>query len=782
MIIKIILIKRKKMNLLKSSFIAVNLCALLSLSLSAQTFSIQNKTLIEAIKEISKNANIPYLANSTLLENKKAPNIKNIEGLENALKKVLQGTNLEAVIEDGTILIRKKTIKSNSSSHIGSIDVIERSNITEGSKSYTIGSMSTATKMNLSIKETPQSVSVITREQINDLNITSIADIVRASTGLYAESINTDISNYYARGFSIKNFQINGVPTNLKTGYKGDTYQDLGIYDRVEVVRGSTGLLSGSGEPSATINFVRKKANSKEFKGQIDLEVGSWNKKKASVDLSSALNAKGSIRTRIFASKENKEAAQDFYEKDTNVFYSLFEADITDNTLLSLGFSYQQDDAKGVTYGEIPALFSDGSKTDFDVSKTTSSPWTFRKTTQKRYFASLEHTFMNDIKINTSYAHAIIDTTAKLARLTGTVNKTTGLGLTSKANYYPSDKVTQDTLDVYANIPFEAFSNEHEIIAGFSYSKMKTNTDSITGTNSAANSFYTWNGATEPTWGSASNKTQEVSESGIYTAARINVSNDLKLIFGSRLSNYSYNENNAGIKKSREDKNVITPYAGIVYNINDTYSAYASYTNIFTPQSKKTKNGDTLQPIRGNSIEVGTKASYFDDKLNASLSIYKMQQENIAKRDQGQTVLLTSENAYTESKGTMSRGIEFEVAGDITENLNLSIGMSKNTTKYSDGSKDEYTPDRLLKIYAKYNINKLTLGTGLNWQSDRKDGVEQASYAIISAMSKYDFTNDLSLQVNVTNLFDKKYYSTFWVNGYNYGEARKITAKLSYKF
>ena len=159
-----------------------------------------------------------------------------------------------------------------------------------------------------------------------------------------------------------------------------------------------------------------------------------------------------------------------------------------------------------------------------------------------------------------------------------------------------------------------------------------------------------------------------------------------------------------------------------------------------------------------------------------------MQQENLAKRDQGQTVLLTSENAYTESKGTMSRGIEFEVAGDITQNLNLSIGMSKNTTKYSDGSKDEYTPDRLLKIYAKYNINKLTLGTGLNWQSDRKDGVEQASYAIISAMSKYDFTNDLSLQVNVTNLFDKKYYSTFWVNGYNYGEARKITAKLSYKF
>lgn len=127
---------------------------------------------------------------------------------------------------------------------------------TEHTGAYTTGAMSTATRLNLSIKETPQSVSVVTRQQMDDFNLNTLTEALRQTTGVVVQHYDSDRPAYSARGYGITNFQVDGMLNTF--GYmKSDA--DTIIYDRIEVVRGATGLTTGAGDPSATINMVRKR-------------------------------------------------------------------------------------------------------------------------------------------------------------------------------------------------------------------------------------------------------------------------------------------------------------------------------------------------------------------------------------------------------------------------------------------------------------------------------------------------------------------------------------------
>ncbi|MEV9526819.1 TonB-dependent receptor plug domain-containing protein [Aliarcobacter butzleri] len=332
----------------KSILVAPVLAILLNTSLNAEQFSISNLSLKQAIEEISKKSNMPYMVDGKLLDGKKAPNIKNIEGVENALNEILKDTNLKATIEDGTILIREKAIGLGTVLEPISVNDSYLGSTTENSNSYTTGSMNTATKLDLSIRETPQSVSVVTQQQIEDMGLQDITDVVNSVTGLSSNNLDSERNSYSARGFGINNYQIDGVTTTYESGFMtGETSQDLTMYDRVEIVRGSTGLLTGAGNPSATINLVRKHANSKEFKGDVSLQGGSWDKYKGTLDVQTPLDEKGNVRARIATSYEEKKSFIDYYENKKTVLYGVVDADITDNTRVSLGTSYQKNDPKG---------------------------------------------------------------------------------------------------------------------------------------------------------------------------------------------------------------------------------------------------------------------------------------------------------------------------------------------------------------------------------------------------------------------------------------------------
>lgn len=127
---------------------------------------------------------------------------------------------------------------------------------TEGTGAYTTGAMSTATRLPLTIRETPQSVSVVTRQQMDDFKLGTLSEALQQSPGVVVQRLDSERVGYTARGYSIENFQYDGM-LNTFSRLKPDS--DTIIYDRIEVVRGATGLTTGAGNPSATVNMVRKR-------------------------------------------------------------------------------------------------------------------------------------------------------------------------------------------------------------------------------------------------------------------------------------------------------------------------------------------------------------------------------------------------------------------------------------------------------------------------------------------------------------------------------------------
>ncbi|MFX4267254.1 TonB-dependent siderophore receptor [Aliarcobacter butzleri] len=777
---------------LKAKIITSASAILLCSSLFAQdVYTVKNMSLKQALEKISKESKLAYIVDESLISGKTAPNIENVQGLKNALNQVLNGSGLEATIEKGTIIIEKIVGQGTVLEPI-SVNDSYLGSTTENSNSYTTGSMNTATKLDLSIRETPQSVSVVTQQQIEDKGLENITDVVNSVTGLSSNNLDSERNSYSARGFGINNYQIDGVTTTYDSGFMtGETSQDLTMYDRVEIVRGSTGLLTGAGNPSAAINLVRKHANSKEFKGDVSLQGGSWDKYKGTLDVQAPLDEKGNVRARIATSYEEKKSFIDYYENKKTVLYGVVDADITDNTRVSLGTSYQKNDPKGSMWGGLPSKFSDGTSTNWDRSKSTASDWTYWSSENKNYFTNVEHYFDNDIKLYGAYSYSDNYGDSKLSYVSGSLDKNTGSGLSTAAVQGYENFQKQHNVDIYTSIPFQVNKLDHEIVAGVMYTEQDLeayNTPSIAGSfNSNIDNFYTYKGTSEPKWGKSSQVVDtNTKQTAGYLVGRISLTDSLKFIGGSRITNWERDAFNYGEKQNYEHNNILTPYAGLVYNINDNYTIFTSYTDIFNPQSERDKNGKYLNPIEGKNYEAGIKAAFFEDKLNASFSVFRIEQDKLAQTDpSGAMIPGTTTQASIEAEGTTSKGFEIDINGEITDNWNLGIGYSQFEAKDATDNKINTSfPRKTFNVFSKYSWDKFSLGAGANWREKTyENGVEQESYVLVNAMAKYKIDKDLSVQLNVNNIFDEKYYTNIgFYNQVSYGDPRNFTLTMKYDF
>lgn len=226
--------------------------------------------------------------------------------------------------------------------------------------------MRTATKLDLSIRETPQSVMVISNQMLEDRKVDDFETLMKNVTGISSNTGTDPRLGFNARGFGIDYYQIDGIPTP-QNWYSVNNY-NMDKFDRVEVVKGANGLTSGAGNPAATINMVRKHANAKEFTGTVDASIGMWDTYKLKADVSTSLNSDGSIRGRVVASHKQTDTFKDRYHQENDLLYAVVDADITDNTLLSVGASYELEDRDGAVT-MFPAFYADGIKTNFSRTK-----------------------------------------------------------------------------------------------------------------------------------------------------------------------------------------------------------------------------------------------------------------------------------------------------------------------------------------------------------------------------------------------------------------------------
>ncbi|WP_297186498.1 TonB-dependent siderophore receptor [uncultured Porticoccus sp.] len=765
-----------------------------------QEYQIPAGTLEQALNALGRQAGIVLMFSSELVSGKSSNGLNGHFAPGQALEHLLSGSGLVATPQSGggySIALERQGVTTLPSVKVSADSI---GNTTEGTNSYTTRSMNTATRLGLSIRETPQSVSVVSRQMIDDMQLESLTDVVDTVTGISSTNQDSSRNSFSARGFNINHYQIDGVPTSWQSGWSaGESQIDTVIYDRIEVVRGASGLISGAGNPSAAINLIRKKADSKEFTGHASISAGSWDRYQGTVDISMPLNEAGTVRGRVVGSYLDERSFIDLLENEKKVFYGTLAADLTDNTLMNIGISEQQNKPTGSTWGGLPAWFSDGSRTDWSRSKTKATDWAEWSSTQTNYFANVEHIFDSGLKLYAGYSKTKNEAAERLLWLRGFPDRTTGLGMTTGGPAGYDVDSEQNDIDIYGTLPFDFAGQSHELTVGLLHSKRDFVTERLTLLSAVApiGNFYEWDGSyPKPEWGGKTINTREKTKQvGGYAVARISLADSLKLILGSRITNWEMR----GMKSNGEQFNidhhqVVTPYAGLIYDINDVYSAYVSYTDIFNPQDAQDRNGNYLEPLEGKNYETGIKAEYLQGRVNAMFSVFRIEQDNLAQGDVGFFVPGTTTQASYAAEGTTSKGFEVEVSGAMTDNWNLLVGWSQFQAEDVDGTAvNTNYPRRTATLFTTYHLNQLTLGGGVNWESSnytwatnplsQTEKLKQESYTLVRLMTKYQVTPVLSAQLNINNLFDKKYYIN---NGFYsqvaYGTPRNINLMLKYDF
>lgn len=277
---------------------------------------------------------------------------------------------------------------------------------TEHTGAYTTGSMSTATRLNLSVKETPQSISVITRQQMDDFNLNTLTEVLRQTTGINVQHNDSDRVYYSSRGYGINNFQVDGMLNTF--GYmKSDA--DTIIYDRIEVVRGATGLTTGAGDPSATVNMVRKRPTA-QWQAQTGVSGASHDNYYSYIDVGGPLGFDGKLRGRSVLAYRDSRSFRDNYGLQRAVGYGILEGDLSDDTVLAVGFDYQDKQVQGTSWGTVPYWNSQGDKARLPRSTNMAAHWSSWPLTDKTTFATLDHRLGGDWHVKAAYTHRQSDT------------------------------------------------------------------------------------------------------------------------------------------------------------------------------------------------------------------------------------------------------------------------------------------------------------------------------------------------------------------------------------
>ncbi|MBB3825252.1 TonB-dependent siderophore receptor [Xanthomonas arboricola] len=682
----------------------------------------------------------------------------------------------------------------------------------------------TTTRLPLTLQETPQSVSVIGLQRLEDESLFSIDDVMRNVTGVNVSFYDTQRPLYFARGFQITDFQVDGLPT-----YSGATNQeyDTVFYDRIEVIRGANGLLTGAGIPSATVNLLRKRPG-KDFDASFAVSAGTWDFRRMQADVNAPLTEDGRFRSRVVAAWQDRDYYYDRYHDNKMSGMAVLEGDLTDSITLTVGYQRQDNSPVGSTWGTVPFFAADGSLANLPRSTNMAPEWTRWQRETSTAFANLEQRFGEDWLLRVNYAHT--KGQVQNMRVYGTgYPAADGSGIFLRTAAGETEDV-RDSVDVYLSGGFSLFGRQHDVVVGGSwqdlqstaYPTVQTYPDDwatcISPTGARERCYFipdirNWNGdISEVTYARNGRRNEaRTTQRGVYASTRFRLAEPLSLIAGARLSTwqtrtraFSANGSYTGTSGRYKVSDEVTPYVGLVYDIVPDVSVYASYTEIFNPQNYRDKDNNLLAPVEGSNLEAGIKAQLLDGRAMATAAVFEAKQDNFAVRDmtQPEGALPDGTSAFIGVDGTKSRGWEVDFNGEILPGWTVNGGYTHvKVTRAPTDAIYANLPEDYLQLSTQVRLpgawDRLSIGGGVSWQSAVRgfniarpigDGsgattpvtVVQNPYALVHFNANYRISDQWTATLAVRNAFDK----TYWANldYQNYGEPRFVSVSLRWRY
>ncbi|MFT3763665.1 MAG: TonB-dependent siderophore receptor [Pseudoxanthomonas sp.] len=656
-----------------------------------------------------------------------------------------------------------------------------------------------ATNLDLAIKDTPQSISVVTAAQMQDFGADSVNQALRLATGINVEAAETNRTYYMARGFDILSTQVDGVGMPNGWGVVLGAVDSF-LYEKVEVIRGANGLLTGVGNASGTINYVRKRPTNDE-QGSFGIGYGSWNTVRMEADYSSPITLDGRWAARFVAAREKGDSYLDFLHDDRNLMYGVIDGQIGENTTVTFGFSHHATHSDGAMWGALALANNDGTQAEFPRSASTAQAWAYWNTNDKSAFVELSHALGENWTLKATYNYRDSNSDEKLfyAWNAEGLDPVTHEGIYANPGRYVENGEGHHG-DVSLSGGFSAFGREHELVLGVAQARSSTWMDSWDPVNdvdagdpdpwAAMPAFpYPGDAIAEPIWGPRYRyESGDQTLRRIYGAARLALTDRIKAIVGFNQARFHRDGSSVWSDDYSQTQSKFSPYAGLTFDITDRVLAYASYSDIYQPQDQTDVDHHYLDPTKGVNYEVGVKAGWMDGRLLTSLALFSAKQENLA------TLAGVTDDLiwYYEGQDVDSKGVEFEATGKLNDHVDLVFGYTALKLDGADGG-DSYpwVPRRTANLALSARLPALPalrLGISGRWQSNTSnwdDGeialIHQGAYATANLFGEWSVNDRLSLRANIDNVTDEKYLTSLYYVGY-YGAPRNYTLSLNWKF
>lgn len=701
------------------------------------------------------------------------------------------------------------------------------------------------TKTASALKEVPQSVGYVTKELILDQGATTVNEVVKNISGVNQNSSYND--------FSIRGFRATGNRNsgNLLNGMRAQTslwkQSSLANIERVEVIKGPASALFGNAAPGGVINRVTKKPLF-ENKNSITVGVGSWNTLKTYGDFTGPLNPKKTLLYRLNLGYEKTDSFRDLQGSESIIAAPSFSYIPNEKTHINVDFVYQNFNGKIDRGQSVPA---DGNVYSTPISRSLSAANDFLKENTLNTTIALTHKFsdhisLNAIYLNSSYSEDMLEHTQ--ANL---YYKQIGNGANA-FRYADPNKVmmtanqrkryfANNSFNTYFNFNFNTGILKHKLLVGYDYfiSEQKAGSSSIsaqgylskdktkvvntytTTANVLAGSVQTpttnvpvfdlydpiagnaYKDISKYIWKQNTLNPYEEYSHGVYVQEQIDIS-IVKLLIGLRQEWFTETLNKETSKEISRQTSAFIPRVGLVVEASENINLYSTWVKGFQPQganiqSDPDRYGGPFDYMKSELYEVGLKTEWFNKRLNATLAIFKITQENSLEQSPK-----AGKADWRVPVDEESNGFELDVAGQILPNFSVVANYAYTDArivklKEEGAIKDlnvqrPSTPRHAANLWTKYifengSLKGLGAGIGVSYASERLGQVGRRAtaasypdYTLLNAVLYYK-VKDVQLQLNVNNVLNR----TYWISGYDNlrnfpGAPRNINASVTYRF
>ncbi len=694
------------------------------------------------------------------------------------------------------------------------------------------------------LKDTPNTISVIERDQIEAQNLFTLEDALTATNGITVTGIGSEDPSFNSRGFAINNYLVDGVPTQ-SFGFPG-VVPDLFFYDRLEVLRGPAGLFSGAGNPAGSINLIRKRPL-EATSIQASAGYGSYDNVRLELDASTRLTE--AIGVRAGAMVQDQDQFFDTAHRRRWGAFAVGDVAIGARTTLTGGVYYDrfqpavQTGLPGYVGG---ADGSDGRLLGVRRSTYLGADWNRFNSETWTGFVELAHRISDRWTLRATGMIANVDRVDKYSYIGNAAVTPANRGVTSHIAFLGDNRQRTRSFDINGAGSFPAFGREQTLILGMDYQALD-----YTSYNSRLSNYATINvfdpvypaeppmdpraqlplypvqgsigvctvaSATCIAHVSAATHTS-VEQYGVYGQLRLSPVDRLTLVGGGRATWWSNDLDTlnrlTGAATARSQYSYegrFTPYGAALFDVTPDLNIYASYADSFTPQAapagRARPDGRPVEPLIGNQYEAGAKLSLLGKRLLLSLAGYQITQDNrLVNPPELPTIVL-------QAGRVRARGIEAEATGQILHGWRINGGYTYTHSEYLEDTEPQFEgialmpiiPDHMVKFFTNYApvggpLAGGSIGGGLTWFSSTYGGnpalynangtlrtrstiVRQPAYAVIDLRAGYQLSERLSVSVNVSNLLDKLYYARISSTGRGnfYGTPRTVFGTIRYTF